>query len=363
MTIPDMAAAFKFNGTVGAQAIVDCHNGKRVHVGHGATGGLEGDNPKWCNHPQFGISRDIVLPIINQSAANVFDRIIPAPGGDCKLLDAASNAQAFPLYNLTVTGLPVSIACNLTAQDSSLPALSPTSFANQSSHYVSPANESTNGQAGAYVAPPPAKPFSVAFNSSNSVCISGSGPTFCLPNGTYDQPSGATGYSISGASAVTIPRGASITLTGYILEGVAGGPPRFRADETTFNSSQASSTGRCGQAVGRLNEDHARGVFSIFIPPSLPQPAAACFYSKPRYRGDVFCMGPGGANFSGPEIKLAQSVGIFGNATAWIYAQAYGDSGGQKLSASVPDLSTEPYGTGGNFSQRVVAAWIYASQP
>lgn len=46
---------------------------------------------------------------------------------------------------------------------------------------------------------------------------------------------------------------------------------------------------------------------------------------------------------------MAQSVGVYGGATVWIYALAYGDAGGQKLSASVPGLSMEPCGTGGNF--------------
>lgn len=80
---------------------------------------------------------------INETASSVFNRIIPAPGGDCKLIDAASNAQSFPLYNLTITGLPVSIACKLTgsASDSTLPTLSATGSANQSNPFISPANE------------------------------------------------------------------------------------------------------------------------------------------------------------------------------------------------------------------------------
>jgi len=118
MIIPDMATAFQFNGTVGALAVFDCHNGKWVLIGHSAAAGWDGDNPKWCNHPQFSISRDFTLPVTNETASSVFDRIVPAPGGDCKLVDAASNAQSFPFYNLTITGLPVSIACNSTASSS-----------------------------------------------------------------------------------------------------------------------------------------------------------------------------------------------------------------------------------------------------
>ena len=38
-----MAAAFQVNGTAGAAATMDCHNGKWVLVGgHSAAGGYEG---------------------------------------------------------------------------------------------------------------------------------------------------------------------------------------------------------------------------------------------------------------------------------------------------------------------------------
>jgi len=191
---------------------------------------------------------------------------------------------------------------------------------------------------------PPAKPFAVAFDPSNSVCSS----TFYLPNGTYDQPSGIFGYSITGAS---------LTLTGYIPQRGAMSP---RPDATTFTTPQATAETAFSRAVSKLNQDRsAAGIFSISIPATVAEPPAACFFTKPQYRGDVFCIGPGGANFSGAEANVAQSVGVYGGATAWIYALAYGDAGGQKLSASVPDLSTEPYGTGGNFGGKVVGAWIY----
>jgi len=98
MTIPDMATAFQFNGTTATTSVatVDCHNGKRHQVSHGWVG----DDPLMCNHPQFSLSRDFTLPIVNRTAASVYDRIIPAPGGDCKLIDTASNPQSFPTYNL-----------------------------------------------------------------------------------------------------------------------------------------------------------------------------------------------------------------------------------------------------------------------
>lgn len=356
MSIPDMAAAFQVNGTAGAIATYDCHNGKK----HQTNRGQVGDDPHYCNHPQFGLSRDFMLPVINETAAAIFERIFPA--GDCKLLDGASNAQTFPLYQITITGLPVSIACNLTAPVSNVPTLSPTDFATQNKPYISPANESTNGQAGASITPPPAKPFAVAFDESNTVCISGTGSKFCLPNGTYTQPSGQFGYSLEGANAATLPPGASLTLTHYDYKPGMDPIPK----DTTFTTTQTSSDSGFSYAVSNLGDDRSAGgagIFSISIPDAVAMPPAACFYTEPQYQGELWCMGPGGANFSGTEVNVARSVSVYGGATVWIYAQAYGDPGGQKLTASVPDLSTEPFGTGDNFGGKVVAAWIYGVDP
>lgn len=205
-----MAAAFQVNGTAGAIAVMDCHNGRWALVSRpGGTGGWEGDNPKFCNHPQFALNRNFMLPFVNDTADHVYNnRIIPAPGGDCKLIDAASNTQAFPEYNLTISGLPVSIACNLSSS-AGIPGASvdPNAHApaGDGSANVSPAGASTNNQEGAYVAPPAPAPFGVAVDSSNSVCLSSPTSNLCLPNGTYDQPTGLFGYSMSGVNAMTIP--------------------------------------------------------------------------------------------------------------------------------------------------------------
>lgn len=361
MTIPDMAAAFQVTGTPGAIATYDCHNGKK----HQTNCGQVGDDPLYCNHPKFSLSRDFMLPVINETASATFERIFPA--GDCKLLDAASNAQTFPLYKITITGLPVSIACNLTAPLSNVPTLSPTDSAPQNAAanqpYVSPANESTNGQAGASITPPPAQPFAVAFGESNAVCISNSdGGKFCLPTGTYSQPSGQFGYSLSGANTASLPPGSSLTLTHYDYRPGVEPIPK----DTTFTTNQTPSDDGFSYAVSKLGDDRSAGgagIFSISIPNSVPMPPAACFYTEPQFKGELWCMGPGGADFSGTERSVAKSVGVYGGATVWIYAQSYGDPGGQKLTASIPDLSTEPFGTGDNLSGKVVAAWIYGVEP
>ncbi len=137
----------------------------------------------------------------------IYDRIIPAPGGDFDIIKAASKARSFPNYNLTITGTPVSIACNLLAAAAGNPSmrlLAANGYPNASNNYISPANDSTANQAGAYVAPPPAVPLTIAFHSSYSICISSpASANLCLPNRTYDQSTGLMGYTITRANAVT----------------------------------------------------------------------------------------------------------------------------------------------------------------
>lgn len=361
MTIPDMAKSFQFNGTAGAIAVVDCHNGKWVHVStHSVTAYWTGDDPKWCNHPQFSMSRDFQLPVLNQIASDVFNRIIPAPNGDCKLIDSASNAQGYPGYNITVSGLPVSIACNLTASTNpalttvdpnAIPNANTTGTDTDTSTNASPSGASTDNQGGAFIQPPDPVAFATAFDTTNSVCVSGTGNTFCLPNGTYSVPTGLFGYSFSGANAVSMPAaGCNITLE------------TSQPTKSTFTTSQTAGDAPFTSALASLvkssKNKNPAPTYSVFVPASITIPPAACFFTQTQYLGDVFCFGPGGANFSGTEANVARSVAVYGGATAWVYAAYYGDTGGQKIAADVPDLGTEPYGTGGNFSERVVGAWI-----
>ena len=97
-----------------------------------------------------------MLPNIGQPAAQVYKRVIPQPNGDCKLLDDVSNAKFFCEYNLTITGLSVSIACNTTAANNvgglaiplggapSLPS-GVAQSSNSSVPLISPGNASTDG--------------------------------------------------------------------------------------------------------------------------------------------------------------------------------------------------------------------------
>lgn len=355
MTIPDMANALQFNGTQGAAAVVDCHNGKWVLVGgHSAAGGYIGDNPKWCNHPQFSMSRTVILPRLDQTAAQIYERIIPAPGGDCKIVDGASNAMNYIAYNLTVTGLPVSIACNISA------SINYEGTVLNNGTYIgpvviSPANASTADIPGAYIAPPPPSPFQQPVDATNVPCFTGTTGLGCFPNGTYDQPDGAFGFSLTGVTGLTIPpgSGASVTMS-WFLDGHRGWAHRTFTETTTPQYAQIL-TG----IIKVFNNDNKHPQFSVYVP--APPPPSACLFTKPQYGGDQYCYGVGGGDLAAPVANTANSIQVSGGATVWIYAAAYGDGGGQKLTLSVPDLSTEPYGPDGNFGGKVMALWIQAT--
>ena len=92
---------------------------------------------------------------------------------------------------------------------------------------------------------------------------------------------------------------------------------------------------------------------------SLPQPPAACLFSLPNFSGQVFCLGLGGGNLSATQSNTAQSVLLFGGATAYLFAESgYADGSETAVSADVADLKSEPYGVDESFSQRVKAVWI-----
>lgn len=370
MTIEDMAAAFQFNGTANAAAVVDCHNGAH-HPG--LHGGINGDDPRFCNHAKFSLDRNLtMLPNINKTAGEIYGRMIPNPGGDCKISDPSANPTSFPAYNITVTGLPVSIACNITAAINlggtavAVGAIAPPAGFDQgssdanantttnSTDVQSPGQASTNGLPGAYQAPPPPSDFLPVFNATNSICMTGSSGSSCFPNGTYDAQDGAFGFATTGVTSMTLPPNSFLRINTTTFQfhaenkyssntyTTSRSDKAFVDDIQTFNTTSLKKTGRIDVVV-----------------PGTPPPGA-CFFTQADYHGDVFCLGPGGGNFTAAGSGKAESVMLYGNAIAYLFPNAYANEGEIKLTASIPDLKTEPYGTNSNFAGRVVAAWITA---
>jgi hypothetical protein len=117
MTIPDMALAFHNvdhsipgDGS-NASALIDC--GIQTHPGQMGSHKRMIDPAAIarpvisllsmgydCPKANFTLKRQkIMLPIINQTADVVYNQLIPAPGGDCKLLIDGPDGLSLPRYN------------------------------------------------------------------------------------------------------------------------------------------------------------------------------------------------------------------------------------------------------------------------
>ena len=366
MTLSEIATSFynvddPANKGKGTQQIatIKCNNNPgRAN----AFGGWQGDDPSKCNRPTFQLNRDLItLPILNQPASLIYNRIIPAPGGDCKLINDAANALTVPEYNMTITGQPVAIACNLSAAEIISGTVIPLDPSNhQPATNISSGNSSTDGQNGHQIAVPPPTPFqNNLINSTNGVCLSGSGGSMCLAQGTYDIQRGSQNFDSSKVDTVTVPpSGGSISWYEIGQSSPHSGPTRTLRNYTTDQSPPQSKF--FANAMSSAPTAGANGYGAPFniSTGSIPSPPLICLFTKTDHNGDVGCYGPGGGNVSESMSGKAKSIAVKGGATAVIYAESYGDVGGAVVTSDVMDLSQEVYGSGGDFSERIVAMWV-----
>ena len=354
ITIPELASQFyniddPSNSGDGSNEIatIKCNNKKGTS---NAFGGWEGDDPGNCNNPTFYLNRTLItLPVINETADKIYDRIIPAPGGDCKLINNAATDLNIPEYNLTITGQPVAIACNVSAAevlDGTIIPLDPTS--NQTPTNVSSANSSTDGLAGHQISVPAPVPFAALLNSTSALCLNGQGGVLCLPGGRYDIQRGSLGFTSSKIDTLTMPAGASMRWYEIGQSMPHSGPSKTLVSIAT--NQTAANTG-----FAHLMAADQEGVgWNASIPANIPVPPVICLFTKSDHNGDVRCYGPGGGPLESDIVNKTQSIAVHGNATAEIYAQQYGDAGGASITADTLDLTEQIYGES-NFNQRIVA--------
>ena len=295
----------------------------------------------------------ITLPFINVTADKIFNRIIPAPGGDCKLIAQPGDAF-FPGYNITIHGLPSSILCGLNATV-------------QVQGTTVAIGNSTDGE-GAYVAPPPVTPFAVLSSEAYVCLIHGKDYPFCLPPGSYQKQSGL-GFEIKSVDTLTIPpAGASLGTTW--TDGPIPRDPRppgvtthvYTKSLDPSNPSTDYTNFISDMAAIDTNTDNAAS-FNITGPDDGPDPVC-CLFSGTQFSGNVWCVGVGGGPTLPQWTNVAQSVSCHGGGNVWLYAQSYGDKGGALIRGNVEDLSNEPYGNGqGTFSQNVKALWVLDGNP
>lgn len=364
MTLPEIANAFynindpKNSGDGSNQiATINCNNKKGIQDRWGVS--MRDDMSK-CNHPSFQLNRSLVtLPVIGQTADQVYNRIIPAPNGDCKLVSDAANSLNIPDYNMTITGQPVAIACGLSAAleiGGTVIPLDPTN--NPIVANVSSGTNSTDGQNGHQLAAPAPAPFQSLLNATTALCLSGSGGGLCVPAGQYDIQRGSLGFDSSKVDTLNMPAGASIGWYDVRAATPRGGPTQSLVSYTT---NQTAADKRFAAAMASAPTSGANGAgagWNATLPAGMPDQPVVCLFTKTDHNGDVACFGAGGGNVTGGISGKASSIAVHGNATAEIYAQSYGDAGSATITSDVLDLTQEPYGTDDNFNQKIVAMWV-----
>ena len=274
MSIPNIAKAFTMldappsgdsiqttviGGSLAANAVasIECNN----KPGAPSKYGWEGDKPDLCNHPKFSINRSLItLPIINQTADKVYNRIIPAPNGDCKIV-VFPETQAYPDYNMTITGAAASIACGL----------NPSTNVNGTVMTVSSGNTSTSGQNGASVPAPPSTPFA-PITKDEAVCLgfSNTANTLCLTNGTYTNQDGGLGFNSVYVNSVTVPNSKFSLITKFTtLPGLHGGGGQAAGNTYTSNTQSKEAQG-ISEDFENIHNPATKGSFIIESPSDPP---------------------------------------------------------------------------------------------
>ena len=304
----------------------------------------------------------IHLPNINDTADHVFDRIIPAPNGDCKLV-AWPGDQVFEDFNLTLSGSPSAIACglnNLTTVDGTEIQLG------DSQSGGSPGNQSTDGQAAHTVNAPPAQGFR-AFDPAAYACIfHGTDGPFCLPPGSYAKQSGL-GFETSKVDSLTLPLSGGWNLTTHWVgepEPHMPVPPHHDDSVYAVNQDPKIHSEQWKEFQSdwtHINQNvNNAAYFHISGPDDGPDPCC-CLFTEPQFGGNVWCPGIGGGDLPPQWKKKPQSVSCHAGGQVWLFIDHYNDDGGTLIQGNVPDLKDEQYGaTGGSFSQNVTAAWVLA---
>ena len=319
-------------------------------------------NTKLCGSATFAINRSLItIPVLNETADKIYNRIIPRPHGDCKLVNDVSGRR-YSDYNVTVTGSPAAIACGVTASLNISGTVSLINDTNANNGlpaaFHSAANKSTDGGIHEVAAPSPIGFPPHALNSSNAICLGGSGGNMCFPNGTYDIQTGIFGFDSGKVDNLSMAPGASLA---FIVP--AQGKPYQAASlkPWTYTTNQSASNENFANNFNAIVAT-ALGprTFNALMPSGNDGPPVVCLFSQPQYHGDVICYGVGSGNVSSNVVNVPQSLALHGNASAWLYGEYYGDDGGQRVSSNTPDLTSVPLGVDDNFSRKIKALWVLA---
>ncbi len=305
----------------------------------------------------------IHLPNIGDTADKVFNRIIPAPNGDCKLIAHPGDSN-FPDYNVTLRGLPSAIACGLTAAINvngvAVPVDGDTN--GQKPQTSADPKQSTDGHNDGFVAPPPQTPFKPLAQTEYVCIIHGTDQPFCLPPGSYHKQSGL-GFEISKVDSLTLPPGGWSLATHWKAAPqahmrVGRYTDRTYADnqDPTRKSEKLTSF---QNDMKEINIDiDGEAIFTVIGPTDGPDPVC-CLFTEPKFGGNVWCMGGGGEDTLPQWKDKAQSITCHNGGQVWLYAKEYGDAGAVLIKGNAEDLKDNPYGNQKDtFSKNVKALWV-----
>lgn len=330
-----------------------------------------------CQNAKFAIKRNLItLPFLGSTTDSVYSRIIPAPGGDCKVLSDPSEGFSVSALNLTFRGRPVAVACNLTHDSNPSGAVDAMmNYSNGTTSNLTAGDLSSNSTLGtntttdlstnrAYEKAPPAAGFA-PLKPGNSTCLTAPSGRLCLPSGRYALQNNRYGFSTKGTSGIGLPVGGKLTFQridqAASNPGVRGSNMEKEVLQTKTYSTNVSTPAFASDFASLYNSE-----FNITLP---QDPTCVCIFSDVKFGGDTQCYGFGGGNLTAPETMTAKSMTMHGGATVWIYAQSYDDLGGALITIDTADLSNIDYGTvsttgkgtKGSFSQRIAALWVKGS--
>ena len=362
MTIPEMSSAFyivdtsKPNDSADKIATITCEPPTRICNRFNCPL----IDRKLCGTATFAINRSLItIPVLNETADIIYDRMIPKPHGDCKLVNNISGRR-YSDYNMTVTGSPAAIACGVTASlnISGIVSLINDTNANNGlpAAFHTAANKSTDGDVHEVAAPFPIGFPLNALNSSDAICLSGSSSNMCFPNGTYDVQTGIFGFDSGGVRSLSMASGASLTFAvptnGKPHEAASLKPWTYTKNQSSSNKDFANNFNAIvATALGSRT-------FNALMPSGNDGPPVVCIFYDTDYNVFLMLLVVGSGNLSANVVNVPQSLALHGNASAWIYGEYYGDDGGQQISVNTPDLASVPLGVDDNFSRKIKALWV-----
>lgn len=234
---------------------------------------------------------------------------------------------------------------------------------------VSPGDQSTTGENGAFVKPPPPAPFA-PLNQDKYLCIykDGESPA-CFPPGDYYAQS-KMGFETSAVDSMSLPPQPGWSL---IVHWTTGGLRRRgelpiapkKTNDDTFDkyvspkADKKNSEDLNAYMSGISNlQDNGPGTFTVKAPNDGPDPVC-CLFSDVSFKANVLCLGQGGGDLPNNWKKVPQSVSCHAGGAIWLYSQNYGDDTGAQIKGNVLDLRDQLLGAStGSFSQNVTSVWV-----